>query len=508
MFPDHVLLLVSKPSLLNLHAGLDCVYCRNSSCSVLQVLSVDEYTELQSIARCPLPPFNHSTVELRKHGAVILRRSGDYVHSWEMLVYAAVMDGETAVVFVKGLNLRAGRVSDPTRIRCKFSWGYSKDGTNYAVATSAVTAAQEIVRCALPVRLRKDPAMAQEVRVSVAVNANPGLRALIRSRTRRQGIASGFDSAIPSVAKMVNLNYEKLEKDKYELCVCTMLWNQASSLREWIMYHAWLGVERWFIYDNNSDDGIENVIRELEEENYNVTRHVWPWIKSQEAGFSHCILRARNECKWVAFMDVDEFFYFPPPTVHTKTNELVYPGRNSLGSLVAKFSSLKRIGEIRTVCHSFGPSGLVSPPPQGMTVGYTCRLQRPERHKSIVRVDALNQTLLNVVHHFHLKRSYRYLNLVQNIAVINHYKYQVWEAFRSKFSRRVATYVVDWQENQNEGSKDRAPGLGTEAIEPHNWRLQFCEVWDTGLRDFVIANLAEPLSGVLPWENLTSNSFN
>lgn len=92
------------------------------------------------------------------------------------------------------------------------------------------------------------------------------------------------------------------------------------------------------------------------------------------------------------------------------------------------------------------------------------------------------------------------MDLPQSIAVINHYKYQVWEAFRSKFYRRVATYVADWKNSQNEGSRDRAPGLGTEAIEPPDWRLQFCEVWDTGLRDFVLANLGDISTGVLPWD--------
>ncbi|KAF8390308.1 hypothetical protein HHK36_024833 [Tetracentron sinense] len=196
-------------------------------------------------------------------------------------------------------------------------------------------------------------------------------------------------------------------------------------------------------------DGIKEVIEELQRGNYNVSRHIWPWIKTQEAGFSHCALKARHECEWVGFMDVDEFFYFPLP-IHLR--------------------------RIRTVCHSFGPSGLSSPPSQGVTVGYTCWLQSPEKHKSIMRPDALDDTLLNVVHHFQLRKGYRYLNLPQSTAVINHYKYQAWEAFRAKFFRRVATYVADRQENQNEGSKDRAPGPGTVPIEPPNWSLQFCEV--------------------------------
>ncbi|KAE8663594.1 ARM repeat superfamily protein, putative isoform 1 [Hibiscus syriacus] len=244
--------------------------------------------------------------------------------------------------------------------------------------------------------------------------------------------ARGELNWMPSVAKLYNSESYMMEKNrgKYELCAFTMLWNQASALREWIMYHAWLGVERWFIYDNNSDDGTQQVIEELDFLDYNVSRHAWPWIKTQEAGFSHCALRARDECKWVGFFDVDEFYYFP----HHHRRGLL--GLNSLRSLVANHSSSTTIAEIRTVYHSFGPSGLTSPPSQGVTVGYTCRLQSLERQKSIVRPDLLNETLLNVV----------------------------WGTFRTKFFRRVATYVVDWQENQNQGSKDRAPGLGTRPL--------------------------------------------
>ncbi|KAF9624680.1 hypothetical protein IFM89_012973 [Coptis chinensis] len=360
LFPDHVLLLVSKRSRLswlNLHGGLDCIYRQgwtNSSFEfgdsgklvALPVLSVDEYNELQSIARCPLPPSNYSAmVQLRKR--VIRRKDGvnnlvlvnQTVHSWEMLVYAAALDGETAVVFVKGLNLRPDRVSDPAQFSCHFDWNDSEKSGKYALNTNAVTAAQEIIRCSLPLSLKKYPTMAHGLGVSISIASHPGHRDVVGSRGRGEAIR--YDPAIPSVAKIIHS--EEQAKNKYELCACTMLWNQATSLREWIVYHAWLGVERWFIYDNNSNDGIEKVIEELNQEKFNVSRHVWPWIKSQEAGFSHCILKARRECKWVAFMDVDEFFYFPLPTANRlKKINLGYPGRHSLRSLVAKFSSSKQ----------------------------------------------------------------------------------------------------------------------------------------------------------------------
>ena len=60
--------------------------------------------------------------------------------------------------------------------------------------------------------------------------------------------------------------------------------------------------------------------------------------------------------------------------------------------------------------------------------------------------------------------------------------------------------MADCQKDQNKGSKDRAPGLGTKAVELPNWRLRFCEVWDTELKDFVLGYCADPVTRLLPWE--------
>ncbi|KAF7850399.1 hypothetical protein BT93_L5533 [Corymbia citriodora subsp. variegata] len=512
LFPDHVLLLVSGG--VRRREDLECVYralaSNGSDRRAEAAVSVDVYSEHRSIVRCPLPPANFSAAELdlRRRGGGPADGGGEArsnrtaaVQAWDRVVYAAELDGDSAVVFVKGLNLRPHRRSDPAQFSCHFGRGsWDKDET-FMLRTKAVSAAQEVIRCPLPKSIRSNPIKAQGVRVTIGLPSNFHTHGRSSVRVPMPSVARIYGSK--GISEEVG---RKKKTMKHELCACTMVWNQAASLREWIMYHAWLGIERWFIYDNNSDDAIEEVIEELDSQNYNVSRQSWPWIKTQEAGFSHCVLRAREECNWVGFFDVDEFFYFQFPS--NPRRGLGIPGKDTLKAMVANFSSSSPIiAEIRTVCHSFGPSGLTSPPPRGVMVGYTCRLQRPERHKSIVRLDALDLTLLNEVHHFRLKEGFRYLNVPESIAAINHYKYQVWETFRTKFFRRVATYVADWREDQNKGSKDRAPGLGTEAIEPPNWRLQFCEVWDTGLRDFVLANFAHPAtSTLLPWERSSSPS--
>ena len=487
LFPDHVLLTLSNPhQTIPPPDQLQCVYFNHLNASaqgepvfnaqVEPVLSTDRFDESRSIARCPLPATNFSGVELRRRGEAG-RRSFGFLR-WDKLAYEASLDGDTAVVFVKGLNLRPRQVSDPTRFQCHFGpSSFHQDGA-FWLATEAVSVAQEVVRCSLPQSFKNEPDKARGISVTVS------------------HVTGHVRQLMPSVA-VVNGYGTKMGmgNNKHELCACTMVWNQARALREWVMYHAWLGVERWFIYDNNSDDDIEVVVMELDLKGHNVSRVTWPWLKTQEAAFSHCALMAKEVCKWVAFFDVDEFFYFP-----NEFTRQLGKGENALRSMVANFSSSDSVAEIRTACHSFGPSGLSSHPEQGVTIGYTCRLQSPERHKSIVRPDLLDASLLNVVHHFWLREGLGHMYLPEGSVVINHYKYQVWESFKAKFYRRVATYVVDWQEEQNMGSKDRAPGLGTKAIEPPDWRFRFCEVGDTGLKDFLLANFADPATGLMPWE--------
>ncbi|KAL1327651.1 hypothetical protein HN51_037658 [Arachis hypogaea] len=495
LFPHHVLLTLANPHhTLPPPTQLQCLfYTPLNHLHVQPVLSTDRFDQFRSIVRCPLPATssNFSAVYLRRRGdpggGTLVALDNQTVLSWNNLAYEAELDGDTAVVFVKGLNLRPHRISDPTRFQCHFGLTGSQNAA-FSITTKAVTVAQEVVRCSLPHSIKNYHDKAEEIsQITVTVSHVTG------------HVRHPVHEVMPSVARVDGYtarNNGGARKNKHELCACTMVWNQARALREWVMYHSWLGVERWFVYDNNSDadDGIDGVVKDLDAKGYNVSRVTWPWIKTQEAGFSHCALKAKEHCNWVAFFDVDEFFHFP--------NELG-DRKNALRSVVSNLSSSNSVAEIRTECRSFGPSGLRTHPKRGVSLGYTCRVRSSERHKSIVRPEMIDASLLNVVHHFELREGYGHRNIGEGSMVVNHYKYQVWESFKAKFHRRAATYVVDWHEDLCRGSKDRVPGLGTQAVEPANWRFRFCEVWDTGLRDFLLSNFAHPVTGLMPWE--TSN---
>ncbi|KAH0461908.1 hypothetical protein IEQ34_009483 [Dendrobium chrysotoxum] len=469
-FPDSVLLFL-KPQSFAAIANLRCIYFLSQSTESHLSLPALSSSSASSCVRCPLPlkadVFNISLSEttLPQLPPILPLRS-------DHLAYAAVLDtrDNTTVIFAKGHNLRPARLSNPNSFECIFGWDFSHP--KFSLSSEVLSAAQEIFRCRTPLSIL------QRRRNS------PSIFPFVSVRFKGHG-----SIPLPSIARPETLSSpQKLQRPSkaHLMCVCTMLRNQARFLQEWIIYHSRIGVERWFIYDNNSDDDLEQVVQGLFTQwRIMISLHEWPWLKTQEAGFAHCALRARESCKWVGFIDVDEFLYFP--------------SNFKLHDVLRNYSRSPSVAELRTTCHSFGPSGRKTAPPEGVMVGYSCRISPPERHKSIIRPEALNPSLINVVHHFHLKDGMRFVNMDVRVMVINHYKYQVWEVFKEKFHRRVATYVADWQDDENVGSKDRAPGLGTKAVEPSDWANRFCEVNDTGLRNWVLQAFVDPNTGHLPW---------
>ncbi|KAL6873965.1 hypothetical protein ACP4OV_014047 [Aristida adscensionis] len=364
------------------------------------------------------------------------------------LVYDAVAlgGGGDVLVFAKGVNPRQGVNRAASDVRCVY-YRRGADSADVVASLLAATSAQQVFRC-------PPPPTPQELRVTLAVAGEeliPSLATYSPPRGRHVG------SAPPN---------------KKLICACTMVRDVAKFLREWVVYHAAVGVDRFYLYDNGSEDDLADQVRQLSAAGFDISVRSWPWPKTQEAGFSYTAAVHQDSCEWMAFIDVDEFIFSPGWTKSRK------PTKSMLRSIMAVEPD---VGQVMLGCVDFGPSGQTTHPKEGVTQGYTCRRRTKERHKSLLRLDAVDQSLMNSIHHFDLQSGFRGEQSRQ--ARVNHYKYQAWEEFKVKFRRRVSTYVADWTDPVNPGSKDRTPGLGFEAVEPAGWAQKFCEVEDTLLRD-------------------------
>lgn len=370
---------------------------------------------------------------------------------WNFIVYDSFTTENDVVLFVKGVNNRQGVNRPPSDFRCVFG-----DDPLTAVRTSVTSSVQEVFRCNRPEITGNRP-----MSVTVEILENDRTVVMIPSLAR----------FFPDIRRTI-VQSER----KSQLCACTMVYNVGKFLREWVMFHSKIGVEKFILYDNDSDDNLGAQVESLINEGYDVRIVYWVWPKAQEAGFSHCALYSAQISDWAAFIDVDEFFLSPTWL------ESRQPSTNMLRSLLPKEPELERVGQVSIRCNEFGPSDQAVHPIEGVTQGYTCRIRVDQRHKSIVYLPAIDDSLLNVIHHFKIKDGYNSIQIGTSQAIVNHYKYQAWPEFRAKFRRRVSAYVIDWRQNLNPRSNDRAPGLGFEPIEPPGWAQRFCEVRDEKMK--------------------------
>ena len=71
-----------------------------------------------------------------------------------------------------------------------------------------------------------------------------------------------------------------------------------------------MGVERFFLYNNNSVDDHREVLAPYLDDG-SVTIHDWPQWPAHVQTYDDCLKRHREDSRWIAFIDLDEFLFSP-----------------------------------------------------------------------------------------------------------------------------------------------------------------------------------------------------
>lgn len=102
----------------------------------------------------------------------------------------------------------------------------------------------------------------------------------------------------------------RLKKDqtepKYYLAVCAIAKNEGPYFKEWIDWHHQQGVEKFYIYDNESTDCTKEVLAPYIESGL-VEYCYFPGYRRQLAAYDDCFERHRLDARWIAIIDLDEF---------------------------------------------------------------------------------------------------------------------------------------------------------------------------------------------------------
>lgn len=108
---------------------------------------------------------------------------------------------------------------------------------------------------------------------------------------------------------------------KYQISICAIFKNEKKYLKEWIEYHRLIGIDHFYLYNNNSTDRPLEILMPYIKQGI-VTLISWPdmlqdemeevsamWaLSTQVSAYENAIhTRAKNETEWLILMNVDEF---------------------------------------------------------------------------------------------------------------------------------------------------------------------------------------------------------
>ena len=104
----------------------------------------------------------------------------------------------------------------------------------------------------------------------------------------------------------------------YDLSICAIFQNESRFLREWIEFHQNQGVEKFYLYNNNSSDDYQHALQPFIDQSI-VELIDWPyeyqkeseWTLIQCGSYLDCIKKHLHHCEWIAFLDCDEFLFSP-----------------------------------------------------------------------------------------------------------------------------------------------------------------------------------------------------
>ncbi len=90
------------------------------------------------------------------------------------------------------------------------------------------------------------------------------------------------------------------------LAVCAIAKDEGPYFKEWIEWHLGQGVEKFYIYDNESTDCTREVLKPYIDSGVVEYIH-FPGYRRQLAAYDHCMEHHRLDTRWLAFIDLDEF---------------------------------------------------------------------------------------------------------------------------------------------------------------------------------------------------------
>ena len=245
------------------------------------------------------------------------------------------------------------------------------------------------------------------------------------------------------------------------LSLCLICKDENDYLPEWLDYHILMGVDRFYIYDNESKVSLRETLKEYIERGWVVLTDI-PGHKVQLYAYDHCLHTFGANTFWLAFIDTDEF--------------LVPKTGQSLKELLKDYEAY---GGLAVSSLFFGSNGHQARPAAGQIAAYTRRTHETfvenELIKSIIQPGLA--LMPNSPHDFTFKPNawcvnegllrvdgQRFPNKTELIQ-LNHYFCRSQDEIAKKLSRGGGVRLVAWPQERFDAMNSQATYQDTSILQ-------------------------------------------
>ncbi|WP_420317642.1 glycosyltransferase family 92 protein [Ekhidna sp.] len=222
---------------------------------------------------------------------------------------------------------------------------------------------------------------------------------------------------------------------KHFLTFATNFKNENPYLKDWIEYHVKVGVNHFYLYDQDGGEEAQEILRPYEEKGI-VTRHPWThldgtrfdgatkwWQRNKNhMGFAHAAKNYRKEFQWLMKIDVDEFLFPIDGSTHL---------HNWLNTV-----DVKKIKGIKLPRINFGNNGYDTKPEKSVLEAYIKREENYSDHKDLGNGDFLSSNRFAYSAHWWHYKWYKFGKMLTNTDEmgwrINHYYTKSLEEYLSR----------------------------------------------------------------------------
>lgn len=241
--------------------------------------------------------------------------------------------------------------------------------------------------------------------------------------------------------------FKKSPNKKYNISICAIFKNEANYMKEWIEFHQMMGVDHFYLYNNNSADDYFSVLSQYIEKGI-VTLVEWPEVPGQLTAYKNWYENYRFETKWVSFLDLDEF---------------ICPLKDS--SIDSWLLNFNKYPVVKMYWQMFGTSGILANDDNKLvteqylnswgkldTVGkvfYNTEypidcFSRPMMHGFSVRHLGFKIPPINQFGYF-VKWDIQRFNHKERTIQVNHYWARGFKSYEDKHKRGSAAYGASWK---------------------------------------------------------------